>query len=44
MELAQRLLAGLPTTIPTPIPERELFGLLGADYVRPPAAALAAAV
>ena len=24
---------GVPLTIPTPIPERELFGLLGADYV-----------
>jgi light-independent protochlorophyllide reductase subunit L len=44
VELAERLLAGVPLTIPTPVPERELFGLLGADYVRPaniPAPALA---
>jgi nitrogenase subunit NifH len=44
VELAHRMLAGVPLTLPTPIPERELFGLLGADYVRPaniPAPALA---
>jgi light-independent protochlorophyllide reductase subunit L len=44
VELANRLLAGVPLTLPTPVPERELFGLLGADYVRPaniPAPALA---
>ncbi|MFY9779026.1 MAG: ferredoxin:protochlorophyllide reductase (ATP-dependent) iron-sulfur ATP-binding protein [Candidatus Baltobacteraceae bacterium] len=35
-ELADRLLAGVPLTVPTPIPERELFRQLGADYVRPP--------
>jgi hypothetical protein len=28
------MLAGVPLTIPTPIPERELFTQLGADYVR----------
>jgi light-independent protochlorophyllide reductase subunit L len=33
MELAARLLEGVPLTIPTPIPERELFGMLGGDYV-----------
>ena len=33
MELAQRMLEGVPLTIPTPIPERELFGMLGGDYV-----------
>jgi light-independent protochlorophyllide reductase subunit L len=33
MELAKRLLAGVPLTIPTPVPERELFGMLGGDYV-----------
>jgi light-independent protochlorophyllide reductase subunit L len=33
MELAERLLGGVPLTIPTPIPERELFGMLGGDYV-----------
>ena len=33
MELAQRLLDGVPLTIPTPVPERELFGMLGGDYV-----------
>jgi len=44
MELAGRMLAGVPLTIPTPIPERELFAQLGADYVRPadiPAPAMA---
>jgi light-independent protochlorophyllide reductase subunit L len=44
VELAHRMLAGVPLTLPTPVPERELFGLLGADYVRPaniPAPALA---
>jgi light-independent protochlorophyllide reductase subunit L len=34
-ELAERLLAGVPLVVPTPIPERELFKTLGADYVRP---------
>jgi hypothetical protein len=34
MDLARRMLVGLPLTIPTPIPERELFSQLGADYVR----------
>jgi hypothetical protein len=34
MDLAKRMLAGVPLTIPTPIPERELFTQLGADYVR----------
>lgn len=43
MELASRMLDGVPLTIPTPIPERELFGILGADYVRTPEAALAVA-
>jgi nitrogenase subunit NifH len=33
-ELADRLLAGVPLVVPTPIPERELFSQLGADYVR----------
>jgi light-independent protochlorophyllide reductase subunit L len=33
-ELAGRLLAGVPLVVPTPIPERELFAQLGADYVR----------
>jgi nitrogenase subunit NifH len=33
-ELAARLLAGVPLVVPTPIPERELFAQLGADYVR----------
>jgi len=33
MDLAQRMLDGVPLTIPTPIPERELFGLLGGDFV-----------
>jgi light-independent protochlorophyllide reductase subunit L len=32
-ELAQRLLEGVPLTVPTPIPERELFRILGGDYV-----------
>ncbi len=44
MDLAQRMLDGLPLVIPTPIPERELFTQLGADYVRPadiPAPAMA---
>jgi hypothetical protein len=44
MELAARMLRGVPLTIPTPIPERELFRQLGADYVRPaniPAPAMA---
>jgi hypothetical protein len=36
MDLAKRMLAGVPLTIPTPIPERELFMQLGADYVRSP--------
>jgi light-independent protochlorophyllide reductase subunit L len=43
-ELADRLLAGVTLTVPTPIPERELFRQLGADYVRPadiPAPAIA---
>jgi light-independent protochlorophyllide reductase subunit L len=35
MDLAQRMLDGVPLVIPTPIPERELFSQLGADYVRP---------
>jgi light-independent protochlorophyllide reductase subunit L len=35
MDLAQRMLVGLPLVVPTPIPERELFSQLGADYVRP---------
>jgi light-independent protochlorophyllide reductase subunit L len=43
MELAQRMLDGVPLTVPTPIPERELFAILGADYVRTPEAALAVA-
>jgi hypothetical protein len=34
-ELAGRLLAGVPLTVPAPIPERELFRQLGARYVRP---------
>jgi hypothetical protein len=34
MDLAKRMLAGVPLTIPTPINERELFTQLGADYVR----------
>jgi light-independent protochlorophyllide reductase subunit L len=34
MDLANRMLAGVPLTLPTPIPERELFMQLGADYVR----------
>ena len=33
LALAKRLLEGVPLTIPTPIPERELFGMLGGDYV-----------
>jgi len=33
MELAERLLHGVPCTVPTPVPERDLFGLLGGDYV-----------
>ena len=44
MDLAQRLLDGIPLVVPTPIPERELFTQLGADYVRPadiPAPAMA---
>ena len=44
MDLAKRMLAGVPLTVPTPIPERELFSQLGADYVRPadiPAPAMA---
>ena len=28
------MLAGVPLTLPTPIPERKLFMQLGADYVR----------
>jgi light-independent protochlorophyllide reductase subunit L len=43
-ELAERMLAGVPLSVPTPIPERELFKTLGADYVRPadiPAPAMA---
>ncbi|BDE07304.1 light-independent protochlorophyllide reductase iron-sulfur ATP-binding protein [Vulcanimicrobium alpinum] len=42
--LAARLLDGVPLVVPTPIPERELFKQLGADYVRPadiPAPAMA---
>jgi light-independent protochlorophyllide reductase subunit L len=35
MDLAQRMLDGVPLVVPTPIPERELFSQLGADYVRP---------
>jgi hypothetical protein len=27
------MLDGVPLTIPTPIPERELFGMLGGDFV-----------
>ncbi len=34
MDLAKRMLAGIPCVLPTPIPERELFAQLGADYVR----------
>jgi light-independent protochlorophyllide reductase subunit L len=34
VELAERLLAGIPLVVPTPIAERELFAQLGADYVR----------
>lgn len=34
VELADRLVAGVPLVVPTPIPERELFAQLGADYVR----------
>jgi light-independent protochlorophyllide reductase subunit L len=44
VDLAERMLAGVPLTLPTPIPERELFSQLGADYVRPadiPAPAMA---
>jgi light-independent protochlorophyllide reductase subunit L len=33
LDLAQRMLEGVPLTIPTPIPERELFGMLGGDFV-----------
>jgi hypothetical protein len=33
MELAQRFLDGIECSVPTPIPERELFGLLGGDFV-----------
>jgi len=44
LALAQRLIDGIPCVVPTPIPERELFGLLGADYVRAPAVAVAAGV
>jgi light-independent protochlorophyllide reductase subunit L len=35
MDLAERMLVGVPLVVPTPIPERELFSQLGADYVRP---------
>ncbi len=34
VELAERMLVGVPLTVPTPINERELFSQLGADYVR----------
>ncbi|GAC1414447.1 MAG: ferredoxin:protochlorophyllide reductase (ATP-dependent) iron-sulfur ATP-binding protein [Candidatus Velthaea sp.] len=34
VDLAQRMIAGVPLCVPTPIPERELFSQLGADYVR----------
>jgi light-independent protochlorophyllide reductase subunit L len=34
MNLAKRMLVGIPCVLPTPIPERELFAQLGADYVR----------
>jgi light-independent protochlorophyllide reductase subunit L len=44
LALARRLIDGIPCVVPTPIPERELFGLLGADYVRAPAVAVAAGV
>jgi nitrogenase subunit NifH len=44
MDLAQRMLDGVPCTIPTPIPERELFGLLGGDFVHFGEPALAAAI
>ena len=33
LELAARMLEGVPLTIPTPIPERELFSLLGGDFI-----------
>jgi light-independent protochlorophyllide reductase subunit L len=33
LDLAQRLIDGVPLTVPTPIPERELFGMLGGDFV-----------
>lgn len=33
MQLARRLLDGVPLTIPTPVAERELFKMLGGDYV-----------
>ncbi|GAC1538058.1 MAG: ferredoxin:protochlorophyllide reductase (ATP-dependent) iron-sulfur ATP-binding protein [Candidatus Velthaea sp.] len=34
VDLAERMIAGVPLCVPTPIPERELFSQLGADYVR----------
>lgn len=43
MDLAQRMLDGVPLTVPTPIPERELFGLLGGNYVHAADVAVAAA-
>jgi len=44
LELAERFLSGVPLTMPTPIPERELFGLLGGNYVHAGDVAVAAAV
>jgi hypothetical protein len=38
------MLDGIECNIPTPIPERELFGLLGGDFVLSPEKALATAV
>jgi len=34
----------VPCSVPTPIPERELFGLLGGDFVHNGEPALAAAI
>jgi light-independent protochlorophyllide reductase subunit L len=34
MILAKQMLVGIECVLPTPIPERELFAQLGADYVR----------
>jgi hypothetical protein len=44
MDLAQRFLDGIDCAIPTPIPERELFGLLGGDFVHAGDVAVGAAV